>query len=150
GPSNDRPTEYPPPGNWENRGPSPMPDPQSTVLLHHVLAAGSHYDWLIARPGHDRLWAARVTSPSAAWADLRQLDLTVLPPHRRAYRTSDGPGAGDRGRVTRVDGGHVDIEAWTDNEALLSVHMTGFAGRVRLVRTPDPTRWIAQVNAANR
>lgn len=121
-----------------------MPQPQPTVLLRHAMEAGTHYDWLIARPGEDLLWTARVADPSSRWAELGRWTLEALAPHRRVYLTYEGPVSGDRGTVERVDSGEVRIEAWTADAATLVVAMTHFQGRVSLVRQAERC-WTAEV-----
>ena len=121
-----------------------MPQPQPTVLLRHAMEAGTHYDWLIARPGEDLLWTARVADPSSRWAELRRWTLEALPPHRRVYLTYEGPVSGDRGTVERVDSGDVRIEAWTADAATLVVAMAQFRGTVSLTRQ-DALHWLAEV-----
>jgi len=117
---------------------------QPTVLLEHAQADGTHYDWLIARPGEERLWTARVASPGSQWAALGRFTLDVLPPHRRDYLTYEGPVSGGRGTVRRVDAGTVRIVSWDEAGAVLDVAMQQFRGRVRLtVQTAD--RWIAEL-----
>lgn len=104
------------------------------MLLRHELATGSHYDWLIARPGDERLWTARVAEPSTRWAELGRFELAVIGLHRREYLTYEGPVSGNRGTVRRVDAGEVRITAWSEESASLEVQMQGFCGTVRLTR----------------
>lgn len=120
-----------------------------TALLEHTRRDQHHYDWLLADPrAVDRpdpaLWAARTDLPSGAWRRIRRFDLLLLPPHRTIYLTYQGPIAGDRGVVRRVDAGWLVCLAWTDSTAVLDVHMRMFAGRIRLARLGDRL-WRARV-----
>jgi len=126
-----------------------MPPPehsssQPTVLLRHTAPQGVHHDWLIARPGCDRLWTARVQPSSADWARLTSFTLTRLPPHRRLYLTYEGPLTDGRGHVERVDEGTVHILDWQDHTIRLEVAMDHFVGRIDLQKC-DKTTWSARV-----
>ncbi len=120
------------------------PSLQPTALLLHKLAESEHYDWLIARPGHDRLWTARLQPPSRHWSELQRFELIEIPPHRRQYLTYEGPISGNRGSVQRIDEGTVQIEHWSEDRAALKVAMRHFSGRIELHRVADD-RWTAQV-----
>lgn len=117
---------------------------QPTALLLHTTDTGAHYDWLIGRPGEDRLWAARLGEPTARWAELGRFELEPIAPHRREYLTYEGPISGGRGSVQRVDEGSVQVRRWSDDGAQLVVSMHGFIGRLDLKRI-DEGRWVAEV-----
>ena len=117
---------------------------RKTVLLLHVTKAVSHHDWMIE--DGDALWTARVGPPTSAWAESGRLELTELPPHRRAYLTRQGEVSGGRGTVRRVDEGRVWVELWTPVRAVLRVRMSGFAGRVEWRRV-GPDRLLARAAA---
>lgn len=122
--------------------------PLRSVLLLHETPEGSHHDWMFEHPdpalaGPDqRLWTARVALPSHAWARAGRLELTELPPHRRAYLTYEGEVSGNRGRVRQIDAGHVTTELWTPDRTILTVALRHFHGRLELRRLA-PGRLIA-------
>ena len=122
-----------------------------TALLQHTLRDGCHYDWLIAdprRPGDAdaMLCAARCPCPTARWRAAGSWLITVLPPHRRAYLTWQGPVSGDRGTVRRIDQGHAVVHRWAASVCIVDVTMARFAGRITLTRLNRST-WRAAVTA---
>lgn len=96
-----------------------------TVLLRHARRQDTHYDWMLETPGPDAASAGlltfRVASPWDQWLRLGRLPLTPLPPHRRAYLQRQGPVSGDRGFVTRVASGTLDIRDWHDAGGVLEL-----------------------------
>ncbi|MEM1354512.1 MAG: hypothetical protein AAGH88_06460 [Planctomycetota bacterium] len=92
----------------------------ATAILEHTTDQGVHHDWLIEDPSlanpyapDARLWTARFIPPPTHWPGLGCFELEVLPPHRRAYLTYQGPVRANRGRVRRVASGVVRPELWT-------------------------------------
>ena len=119
--------------------------PQPTVLLHHVTAAGSHYDWLIGDPREPegRLWTARTMHDSRAWARRWSWAVQPIGAHRRHYLTWQGPIAGGRGAVRRVDAGRARPRLWSADRIVVDLRMRRCAGRVELRRMSDAV-WIAR------
>lgn len=120
-----------------------------TVLLLHETRAGTHHDWLLGDPTRAGapdapLWTARVATPTWHWRAARRLHLTPLPPHRRAYLAYQGPVAGGRGAVRRLDAGTVQPELWAASRIVLNVEMRWFRGRMELVKR-SPALWDAVV-----
>jgi hypothetical protein len=81
------------------------------VVLHHRLSPGkslprgasAHFDWMFEVGDALLTWATEeYTVEEAAMTALR------LPEHRPAYLVYEGPIAGDRGEVTRVESGHYE------------------------------------------
>jgi len=117
------------------------------ALLLHTASHGRHDDLLVLDPAapqdaEHRLWAARLSTPAAACADLRRLRLTPLPRHRLRYLTYQGPLSRGRGHVRRVDHGHALARLWTPRRIVLDVVMRGFRGRLTLTRR-GPRCWLA-------
>ncbi len=124
-----------------------------TALLQHVTRNGTHYDWLIDAPvvaglSADRpLWAARVPLPTRDWRTARVLVIDVIQPHRRLYLRYQGPVAGDRGEVVRVDAGDARPVMWTASRLVLDVHMRHYTGRIDLQHLHEH-RWRAVMMSA--
>jgi hypothetical protein len=123
--------------------------PLATAIIEHTTATGVHYDWLIEDPSledpqspHARLWTARVYHPPAHWAAVKRLDLQVLPPHRRAYLTYQGPVSGDRGRVRRIASGVIHPLLWTPSRLRLSADLDNFTGIID-AHDLGAARWLA-------
>jgi len=120
-----------------------------TVLLHHILPTGSHYDWLFATPDDPAglLWAGRVRFPVAHWLRMHRFIITVLPPHRRRYLRYQGrltPKHGqNRGRVRRVAQGWLIPRLWTPARFVLEIHLPQRIGILTAVRL-DARRWRAR------
>src|SRR3954464_2218415 len=83
---------------------------QFVVLLHQTpacYARGSHFDLMLENDGVLLTWAmAELPTPVSAVAAER------LPDHRLMYLDHEGPVAGDRGNVERIDRGELEwVEA---------------------------------------
>jgi hypothetical protein len=120
-----------------------------TVLLQHETDLGDHYDWLLTDPAtatdpEGALWTARVAYPSEIWAAMGQWPIKIIAPHRRIYLTYEGPIAGDRGRVRRVDEGTFEPVTWCADHIVVDVSLKHFAGRVSM-RPIAAARWQAHM-----
>ncbi len=120
-----------------------------TALLLHRTPSGSHHDWLIGTPVYlsepgSGLWTARIGPSSRDWRGLGKFDMTELPPHRRAYLGYQGPIAGGRGTVVRVDHGSVVIRRWTNDRTVWDIQMQHFKGVIEAGRLSG-TRWRSSV-----
>jgi len=73
------------------------------VILHHDHPF-VHWDFLLENGKNCRTW--RVLSEPTA--ELTECDAELLPDHRLFYLDYEGPVSGDRGKVTRIDGGEFD------------------------------------------
>src|SRR5215471_11395455 len=78
------------------------------VLLRHDLPDGSvHYDWMVERePGGPLITfriGERIDQAAARFAAQRLAD------HRLDYLEYEGPVSGDRGRVSRVARGQIEV-----------------------------------------
>ncbi len=122
-----------------------------TVLLEHLTPTGRHFDWCVEHPAHPAgaapLVTFRVTLASWAWAAAGRLTLERIGDHRRAYLDYQGPIAGKRGRVRRVDAGQVLVRRWGASRAVLDVALGRFTGTVELRRL-DSDRWAMVALAA--
>ncbi|MEM1444550.1 MAG: hypothetical protein AAGF84_00705 [Planctomycetota bacterium] len=87
-----------------------------TVLLRHARRGDTHYDWMFETPGPGArtapLTTFRVATAWRDWPRRGRIALTPLPPHRRVYLTKQGPVSGDRGFVTRIAHGTLDVLDW--------------------------------------
>jgi len=104
--------------------------PRFSILAHDHPAP--HWDLFLETGNVLRSW--RLLQPLAAG--------TVVPAqptgdHRLLYLDYEGPVSGDRGSVTRVDGGNFNWE--TDSTEHVAVRIAGgrFAGWLTLLRGPD-------------
>ncbi|MDH3583819.1 MAG: hypothetical protein OER86_06355 [Phycisphaerae bacterium] len=139
----------------------------ATVLLRHRWRGRSHFDWLIDAPpdpesnpwgpapgatgsagDHARaLRAWRLQVPPWQWSQYRIFPLVPLDPHRRRYLNYQGPVAGDRGQVWRVDCGTVVVSPEPGSCWLLRVELKHFRGRLRLHRGAEGA-WRAEILGA--
>ena len=69
--------------------------------------------------------------------------------HRRLYLDYEGPVSGNRGQVTRHDGGTFDWEAVLNERIILRLEGVKLRGRLRLEREAAET-WIACYEAEDR
>lgn len=93
-----------------------------TVILHHVLPHGEHYDWLFAHPGGGRsLVSFRVNRAPWRWSDGGALILTPLADHRWAYLRYEGAVSRGRGVVRRVDSGRCVVEQFAVSRIVVSL-----------------------------
>ncbi|MAT70929.1 MAG: hypothetical protein CMJ58_15560 [Planctomycetaceae bacterium] len=130
------------------------------VLLRHETPTGaprpSHWDFMCERNGELATWA--IEQLPTAWA--ARLGMSVpdvanctvpalpLPAHRLAYLDCEGPVSGNRGHVTRSDGGEYEVIAWEPGEVQLELHGERLAGRVNLTRDdPAADTWRLCVGA---
>ena len=95
-------------GGAADTGDGPPPGPRFALLAHAHPVPGypvPHFDLLLedpALPGERRCraWRLRLDPRTA-----QPVDAEPLPPHRASYLDYEGPVAGDRGTVARLDGG---------------------------------------------
>ncbi|MEM9020545.1 MAG: hypothetical protein AAGC44_08275 [Planctomycetota bacterium] len=126
----------------------------ATAILEHTTDQGVHHDWLIEDPSlanpyapDARLWTARFIPPPTHWPGLGCFELEVLPPHRRAYLTYQGPVRANRGRVRRVASGLVVAELWSAGRMRLFVRVDGFEGIID-TQLEQPLGHLARVEPA--
>lgn len=89
--------------------------PRFALLFHECppsLGRPSHWDLMLEREGVLLTWS--LPALPAAWGGeagiaFEQIDATRLADHRLAYLDYEGPISGERGSVTRVDGGEYDV-----------------------------------------
>lgn len=95
-----------------------------------------HRDLLLERGGVLKAWrlppAFDLTSP---------LPAVALGDHRPAYLDYEGPVAGDRGRVSRWDGGELEWESHSADEIVVRLGGIHLRGRFRLARENE-TQWV--------
>jgi hypothetical protein len=61
------------------------------------------------------------------WLAFKEQPVERISDHRLEYLTLEGPLSGNRGAVSRVDLGHIDISSWTETSvkgALCGTHFT--------------------------
>lgn len=115
-----------------------------TVILEHTTLDGRHFDWLFEHPSDPlgALWAARVAWPSELWVPGTRWLLTALPGHRRRYLSYQGPLAGGRGQVRRIDSGYVLPIIWRSTRRVVDLQTRRCGARVEL-RQLAGERWQA-------
>jgi hypothetical protein len=107
------------------------------VILEHETQSGRHFDFMLEMGGVLKTWS--LPQPIRPGVEI---DAEQLPDHRLAYLDYEGPVSGDRGSVTRWDGGTYNVERQSESE--LIVRLTGeiLIGGVSLQRSPTaPNRW---------
>lgn len=119
-----------------------------TVILHHALRDGEHYDWLFARPGGVRsLVSFRVDRAPWQWSGAARLRLTPLADHRWAYLRYEGPISRGRGVVRRVDAGRCVLRQFTLDRIVVDLSTAHVRGRWILTRQ-SPDCWQGVCSAA--
>lgn len=100
------------------------------VLLYHECPPSygkpSHWDLMLERDGVLLTWS--LPALPAAWGGAEglaaeQVAATRLADHRIAYLDYEGPISGDRGVVTRVDGG--EYEVIEESDEIIRVRLRG-------------------------
>ena len=95
------------------------------VLRHDTPDGGFHFDLLFERGDTLKSW--RYFGP--AWPPERSpVDIEAHTDHRKLYLDYEGPVSGDRGTVTRAEGGPYEISLWTDDHLELRL-----AGRTAIL-----------------
>ena len=121
----------------------------ATVVLHHVMRDGSHYDWMLSDPSHggdaDGGWLRvyRVSCEPRHWAEAGVLMLTALPAHRGVYLGYEGAISGGRGRVRRAAAGTYVQRLWTAGRCVIELRLCGRKTCWELGRVCEPT-WRAR------
>ena len=94
------------------------------VLLHHECPPSfgkpSHWDLMLERDGALLTWS--LPALPAAWSGEGEAAERIAD-HRLAYLDYEGPISGDRGVVTRVDGGEYEVLEETDE--IIRVRLRG-------------------------
>lgn len=112
------------------------------AILRHEMPpgprAGVHWDLMLERGGVLRTWAlAEEPAPQ------KEIAADALGDHRLAYLEYEGPVSGDRGVVSRWDGGEYECQAESADEIVVRLvggKMNGTA-RVRR-RTKGSEQWL--------
>ena len=106
-----------------------------TVILHHQVHTGSHYDWLWLDPvSRDHLTGFRIPCPPNQWAERQSFLAEPLEPHRLAYLTYQGKVSGRRGRVLQVAKGYVSGHAIGDVGWDWQIQVTGMQTDIQVLR----------------
>jgi len=113
------------------------------AILHHVNYEIEHWDLMLEHEGVLLTWKL----------PLEPIDRSMFPmpacrikDHRVMYLDYQGPISGDRGEVTRVDGGLVVIERLSERECVCRLSEGRLAGRFHLLWTGEgPQDWLLEV-----
>ena len=108
--------------------------PTRFVILHHTTGSGEHWDLLLEHG--DVLLAWQLLSEPAGPAS-PPIPARRIADHRKLYLDYEGPISGDRGHVTRIDAGMVEIEKFTGEECVVTLHGKRLSGRFALLRDGD-------------
>jgi hypothetical protein len=119
------------------------------VLLYHdcppEFGKPSHWDFMLEHDGALLTWS--LAELPTAWrreagessAILSAVPATRLADHRLAYLDFEGPMSGNRGRVTRLDGG--DYRVLEEVEGRLCVELCGGLVRGTATLTHEAADW---------
>jgi hypothetical protein len=103
------------------------------VVLYHETPAGSaretHFDFMLEHNGALRTWALEKIPATDEFVMAEQ-----LPDHRLAYLEYEGEITGDRGRVSRVEGGQYELTTESETEITVQLHGGKMLGALRLTR----------------
>lgn len=107
------------------------------VILCHDSFRGEHFDLMLEADGVLKTWAL----PEAPTAGI-EMACEALADHRLAYLDYEGPISGDRGCVTRWDGGTYLVERQSDGEWVVRLTGDRLYAMVTLQRSAEnPKRW---------
>ncbi len=99
------------------------------VLLEHNWN-GVHWDFMLESGDSLRTWA--IDEPVVFGRDL---PARALGDHRKVYLDYEGPIAGDRGEVRRVDAGSFRVLVWLSDHVRVEVYGSQLVGEVDLRST---------------
>ena len=103
------------------------------VILFHELPShherDSHWDFMLEESDYLLTWALDASPLEADTTLARE-----LPNHRLKYLTSEGPVAGDRGAVKRIDAGQFEWLTRTTDTNAMELRGGVLKGVVRLTR----------------
>jgi hypothetical protein len=110
------------------------------VLLKHTMptdtARGSHWDLMLEANGVLRTWALdELPAPD------REIAATQLADHSLAYLDYEGPVAGNRGSVERVDRGEYALAREMAGRIEIELFGDPMRGRATLCKSDDAHRW---------
>jgi len=104
------------------------------AILHHTTGCGEHWDLLLEHG--DVLLAWQLLCEPAGPQSL-PIPARRIADHRKLYLDYEGPISRDRGHVTRVDAGTVEIEKLTGEECVVTLRGKRLSGRFALLRDGD-------------
>lgn len=135
------PSQDPNPEHHHAAPPTKPGAPARMVLLRHELPDGSwHFDWMLERPGAGAL-ALRTFRVLDRPDDASEFPAESLPDHRRVYLDYQGPVSNNRGQVTRVAAGEVELlDERSDSISILGT-LAGRRARWLGRASPDG-RWV--------
>jgi hypothetical protein len=101
------------------------------VILDHETQSGRHFDFMLDMGGVLKTWS--LPQPIRPGVEI---DAQQLPDHRPAYLDYEGPVSGDRGSVTRWDGGTYNVQRQSESELIVRLTGEKLIGQVSLQRSP--------------
>lgn len=104
------------------------------AILHHKLPDGEHWDVLLEQDDALATWQL---AEKPAGPDALPIPAVRIFDHRKKYLDYEGPISGDRGSVTRFDGGELRIHETGQQRWLFDLAGHIFCGRFCLTRVPD-------------
>jgi len=116
------------------------------VVLEHRCREGTHWDFMLAFPGRERLATWRLEQdPTVAPGPIRG---EPIGDHRRDYLDYEGPLSGDRGFVTRRDRGEAVV--LSHNAARLRARLEGvlLRGEIEIRHEPAGPAYFLHVSGA--
>jgi hypothetical protein len=108
------------------------------VILRHEWD-GVHWDFMLDAGGTLRTWALEAFPVLG-----REIGGRALPDHRAAYLEYEGPIAGGRGSVRRVERGTYRVLEWTEDRVGVELEGDQVTGEAWLFREEggEGTRWL--------
>ena len=110
--------------------------PRRYVILRHVDHEGTHYDLMIENGGV--LWTWKFSECPSAFGPQQSRRIND---HRPIYLDYEGPVSGNRGTVTRVDGGNCFVEQESPAGYLFRFAGTTLTGRFSLTSAGTDQSW---------
>src|SRR5690606_19644383 len=108
------------------------------VILHHVLADGEHWDFMLDQGETLATWQLASDPAGLAPADAQTaIPARRIADHRRAYLDYEGPVSRGRGTVTRVDRGVYEPIELTSSEWGIRLKGQLLSGDFRLTAIGD-------------
>lgn len=88
---------------------------QQYVILHHLLPGDEHWDFMLEHRGGLLTWRVPCDPTLPCEWPIR---CERIGDHRRSYLDYEGPVSGDRGTVTRIDRGRLELEAVEEQQVV--------------------------------
>ena len=115
------------------------------AVLKHVRQTDIHWDLLLQLPDRPLLATWQIRVPPAVWSShFQAIPAIAIPDHRLIYLDFQGQIDGDRGHVTHVDGGILNLQRVEENAIRGILRGHDLKGPLTLTRTKSDRADVSQ------